>query len=92
MADQTPKQKRLWTIMLIPLWITLALLPVFSIVIPMCVLQRTRLKTLEENIAIELGNIRAVGDPATLEELDKWYAYPDGPNAADVYASVVYHK
>ena len=86
MADQTPKQKRLWTIMLIPLWITLALLPVFSIVIPMCVLQRTRLKTLEENIAIELGNIRAVGDPATLEELDKWYAYPDGPNAADVYA------
>ena len=86
MADLERKRKRLWTILLIPVRILFVLLPVLGIVIPLCAVQHYRLKALDEDIAVELGNIRAAGDPATLEELDKWYAYPDGPNAADVYA------
>ncbi len=32
-----------------------------------------------------IAEIRAQGYPVTLEELDAWYEYPDGDNAADVY-------
>ena len=47
---------------------------------------RHRARAFEDAIAVELDAIRAAGYPATLKELDEWYAYPDGPNAADVYA------
>ncbi len=33
----------------------------------------------------ELSRIRAEGYPATAVELEAWYAYPKGPNAADIY-------
>jgi len=52
----------------------------------LCAIQLWRIREVEKEIAVELDAIRAAGYPATLEELDEWYAYPDGPNAADVYA------
>ena len=40
--------------------------------------------TVHQRVQNRLNAIRAAGYPVTLEELDAWYEYPDGPNAADV--------
>jgi len=40
---------------------------------------------VHQRVQNRLNAIRDAGYPVTLEELDAWYAYPDGPNAADVY-------
>ncbi len=41
--------------------------------------------TVHQRVQNRLSAIRAAGYPVTLEELNAWYAYPDGPNAAEVY-------
>lgn len=40
---------------------------------------------VHQRVQNRLNAIRAAGYPATLQELNAWYAYPEGPNAADVY-------
>jgi len=40
---------------------------------------------VHQRVVNRLNAIRDAGHPVTLEELDAWYPYPDGPNAAEVY-------
>lgn len=40
---------------------------------------------VHQRVQNRLNAIRAAGYPVTLEELDAWYPYPEGPNAAEVY-------
>jgi len=43
------------------------------------------LAKLNCQVDAKLAEIRKAGYPVTLEELDAWYPYPEGENAADVY-------
>ena len=43
------------------------------------------LAALNRQVDAKLDEIRKAGYPATLDELNAWYAYPEGENAADVY-------
>ncbi len=74
-ADPKPKKKRRGLWWKIPLTGLVVLLLAFAI-FRFAVYQRVQTR---------LNAIRDAGYPITLEELDAWYAYPDGPNAADVY-------
>ena len=42
-------------------------------------------RMLTSGIEARLNAVRAAGYPATLRELDDWYVYPTGKNAALVY-------
>jgi len=70
-----PKKKRRglwWKIPLSGLIVLLLAFAVFRFVV-------------HQRVQTRLAAIRDAGYPVTLEELDAWYPYPDGPNAADVY-------
>ena len=43
------------------------------------------LAALRREVDAKLAEIRKAGYPATLDELNAWYAYPESENAADVY-------
>jgi hypothetical protein len=74
-TEPKPKKKRRGLWWKIPLGGLLLLLLTFAI-FRFVVYQRVQNR---------LNAIRDAGYPVTLEELDAWYPYPDGPNAADVY-------
>ena len=42
---------------------------------------------LDNQIAAEIQQIQDQGHPVTLVELEAWYPFPEGKNAADVYAT-----
>lgn len=65
-------------------WLKWWLVPL-SLLILFCVLSTVHRMVMDHSLEQIKADIRADGHPLSMEELDKWYAKPEGKNAADIY-------